>query len=50
MVSIDTSRAGQTRHRRIAGQAVGNVLYIVLAGYIVLVTYELSLLRSLPLE
>lgn len=35
---------------RIGGQAVGNVLYAVLAGYIVLVTYELSLLRSLPLE
>jgi uncharacterized membrane protein YczE len=35
---------------RIGGQAVGNVLYVILAGYIVLVTYELSLLRSLPLH
>jgi hypothetical protein len=35
---------------RVRGQAVGNVLYAILAGYIVLVAYELSLLRNLPLE
>jgi hypothetical protein len=35
---------------RVRGQAVGNVLYAVLAGYIVLVAYELSLLRNLPFE
>lgn len=33
---------------RIRGQAVGNVLYVVLAGYVVLVAYELALLRNLP--
>lgn len=27
--------------------AVGNLLYVVLAGYLVLVGYELSLLRSI---
>jgi hypothetical protein len=35
---------------RIRGQAVGNVLYVVLAGYVVLVAYELALLRNLPFE
>jgi hypothetical protein len=35
---------------RIWGRAVGNVLYVVLAGYIVLVIYELFLLRNIPLD
>lgn len=35
---------------RIWGRAVGNVLYVVLAAYICLVTYELILLRAIPLE
>ncbi len=35
---------------RIRGRAVGNALYGILLGYVVLVTYELFLLRDLPLE
>jgi uncharacterized membrane protein YczE len=35
---------------RIWGRAVGTVLYAVLAGYVVLVTYELFLLRNIPLD
>jgi hypothetical protein len=35
---------------RIRGRGVGNALYGVLLAYIVLVTYELFLLRALPLE
>ncbi len=35
--------------RRIIGRfAVGGLLYVVLSGYLVLVGYELSLLRSIP--
>ncbi len=35
---------------RIWGRAVGGVLYVVLAGYIVLISYELFLLRNIPLD
>lgn len=35
---------------RIWGRTVGTVLYITLAGYVVLVIYELFLLRNLPLD
>lgn len=35
---------------RIRGRAVGGVLYAVLAGYIVLISYELFLLRNIPLD
>jgi uncharacterized membrane protein YczE len=35
---------------RFWGKAVGTVLYVVLAGYIVLVGYELFLLRNIPLD
>lgn len=35
---------------RIWGQAVGSVLYLALAMYVVLVTYELFLLRNIPLN
>ena len=35
---------------RIWGRTVGSVLYIALAGYIVLVIYELFLLRNIPLD
>jgi len=35
---------------RFWGRAVGTVLYAVLAGYIVLVAYELFLLRNIPLD
>ncbi len=35
---------------RFWGRAVGTVLYVVLAGYIVLVGYELFLLRNIPLD
>jgi hypothetical protein len=35
---------------RIWGRAVGNVLYVALAGYVVLVVYELFLLRNIPLD
>jgi hypothetical protein len=32
------------------GRAVGTILYVVLAGYAVLVGYELFLLRNIPLD
>jgi hypothetical protein len=32
------------------GRAVGTILYVVLAGYTVLVGYELFLLRNIPLD
>src|SRR5688500_2136474 len=32
------------------GKAVGTVLYVVLGGYAVLVTYEVFLLRNIPLD
>ena len=35
---------------RIWGRTVGNVLYVALAGYVVLVIYELFLLRNIPLD
>ena len=35
---------------RIFGQTVGYVLYVVLAGYVVLVGYELFLLRNIPID
>jgi uncharacterized membrane protein YczE len=35
---------------RVRGRGVGTVLYVVLAGYILLVTYELFLLRNIPLD
>jgi hypothetical protein len=35
---------------RFWGKAVGTVLYVVLAGYVVLVGYELFLLRNIPLD
>jgi uncharacterized protein DUF5658 len=35
---------------RIWGRTVGQVLYLVLAGYIALVVYELFLLRNIPLD
>jgi hypothetical protein len=35
---------------RVWGRNVGNVLYVVMAGYIVLVIYELFLLRNIPLD
>ena len=35
---------------RIWGRAVGTLLYLVLAAYIVLVAYELFLLRNIPLD
>jgi hypothetical protein len=35
---------------RIHGKAVGTLLYLVLAGYAVLVGYELFLLRNIPLD
>ncbi len=35
---------------RVWGRGVGTVLLAVLAGYIVLVTYELFLLRNIPLD
>ena len=35
---------------RFWGRAVGTILYVVLAGYIVLVGYELFLLRNIPLD
>lgn len=35
---------------RIWGRTVGTVLYIALAGYVVLVIYELFLLRNIPLD
>lgn len=35
---------------RIWGQAVGGVLYVALGGYVVLIAYELFLLRNIPLD
>jgi hypothetical protein len=35
---------------RIWGRGVGTVLYVVLAGYALLVGYELFLLRNIPLD
>jgi len=35
---------------RFWGKAVGTILYVVLGGYAVLVTYELFLLRNIPLD
>ena len=35
---------------RFWGKAVGTVLYVVLVGYLVLVGYELFLLRNIPLD
>jgi hypothetical protein len=35
---------------RVWGKAVGTVLYVVLVGYLVLVGYELFLLRNIPLD
>ena len=35
---------------RIWGKAVGTLLYVVLAGYVLLVGYELFLLRNIPLD
>lgn len=35
---------------RLWGRAVGNILYVALAGYVVLVIYELFLLRNIPLD
>jgi hypothetical protein len=35
---------------RIWGRAVGNVLYVVMAAYVALVTYEIFLLRNIPLD
>jgi hypothetical protein len=35
---------------RLWGWAVGTILYVVLAGYIALVTYEIFLLRNIPLH
>jgi hypothetical protein len=35
---------------RIFGRTVGYVLYLILVGYVVLVGYELFLLRNIPLD
>ena len=35
---------------RIWGRAVGTLLYVVLAGYVLLVGYEVFLLRNIPLD
>jgi hypothetical protein len=35
---------------RIFGKTVGYLLYVILAGYAVLVAYELFLLRNIPLD
>jgi hypothetical protein len=35
---------------RIRGRGVGTILYVVLAGYAVLVGYEIFLLRNIPLD
>ena len=35
---------------RVFGRSVGYVLYLVLAGYVALVSYELFLLRNIPLD
>lgn len=35
---------------RVWGRGVGTILYVVLAAYAVLVSYELLLLRNIPLD
>ena len=35
---------------RVWGRAVGTILYVVLVGYMVLVGYELFLLRNIPID
>lgn len=35
---------------RLFGRAIGYLLYLVLTGYVVLVGYELFLLRNIPLD
>jgi hypothetical protein len=35
---------------RVWGRGVGNVLYVAMIGYVVLVGYELLLLRNIPLD
>ncbi len=35
---------------RVFGRTVGSLLYLALAGYVVLVIYELFLLRNIPLD
>jgi Domain of unknown function (DUF5658) len=35
---------------RVWGRTVGHILYVALAGYVVLVIYELFLLRNIPLD
>jgi hypothetical protein len=35
---------------RVFGRAVGVILYIALAGYVMLVSYELFLLRNIPIH
>jgi hypothetical protein len=35
---------------RFFGRTIGYLLYLVLAGYVVLVGYELFLLRNIPLD
>jgi hypothetical protein len=35
---------------RVWGRTVGSILYLALAGYVVLVIYELFLLRNIPLD
>ena len=35
---------------RIFGRSVGYLLYLVLAGYVALIAYELFLLRNIPLD
>ncbi|MEO8017080.1 MAG: DUF5658 family protein [Pseudomonadota bacterium] len=35
---------------RVWGSAVGTILYVVLVGYAVLVSYEVFLLRNIPLD
>lgn len=35
---------------RVLGRAVGVILYIVLAAYVILIAYELFLLRNIPLD
>ena len=35
---------------RVWGKSVGHILYAALAGYVVLVIYELFLLRNIPLD
>ena len=35
---------------RVLGRAVGTILYVVLGMYVVLVGYELFLLRNIPID